>query len=224
MNCVIRYCEMLTEVVHTHYLLSQWHRSPFDPQNADSDQSHLHRSLAILKDEEDLLDSFSDDEGEEDDEYPGRGRNSSVDDTLRDRFGSIDLEPSSDANRTATDGLEGKKLSPNEFNDHENGMTSKENTDEASISTIATGDPVTDDSAVTESTSPAPSSPSEGSSLRPRSISNHGIHRRPSSPNKAKDGKEFKICLDYLNEDILGDISQPILMQVKERFYVASLF
>lgn len=39
--CVVRSCELLAEVVHTHFLLTQWHRAPFDPRNGDS--AFLHR-------------------------------------------------------------------------------------------------------------------------------------------------------------------------------------
>lgn len=39
--CVVRSCELLAEVVHTHFLLTQWHRAPFDSRNGDS--SFLHR-------------------------------------------------------------------------------------------------------------------------------------------------------------------------------------
>jgi hypothetical protein len=213
-SCVIRCCEVLVEVVHTHYLFSQWHRSPFDPQNADSDQSHLHRSQAILKEEEALLDSFSDDE--EDDESTGRGRNSSVDDTFRDRFGSIELETSSDIDCVAAHGSEDSTRNSDEVKDHEDGVTSKENTDDASTTTVTTGDPAIDDGAVPESVSTVPSSPLEDSPSRPRSSSNHGNHRRHPLSKKPKEGKEFKVCLNYLRDDILGDIAQPILMQVTD--------
>eukprot|EP00550_Attheya_septentrionalis_P001917 CAMPEP_0198287380 /NCGR_PEP_ID=MMETSP1449-20131203/6221_1 /TAXON_ID=420275 /ORGANISM="Attheya septentrionalis, Strain CCMP2084" /LENGTH=1679 /DNA_ID=CAMNT_0043985327 /DNA_START=160 /DNA_END=5199 /DNA_ORIENTATION=- len=34
-------CLLLADVMHTHYLLTQWHRSPFDKQN--NDETYLHR-------------------------------------------------------------------------------------------------------------------------------------------------------------------------------------
>lgn len=59
--CVIRSCELLADVVHTHYLITQWHRTPFDARNEDS--SHLHRCIIDLND---ILDrEVFDDEGDE---------------------------------------------------------------------------------------------------------------------------------------------------------------
>jgi hypothetical protein len=217
-NCVIRCCEVLTEIVHTHYMISQWHRSPFDPRNMDSNHNHLHRCKAILREEEALLDSFSDDE-EGDEESLYRGRSSSVDATPRDRFGSIELEPSSDIEgAAAAANVEGELASSGEVRDlHDDGTTSKENTDETSSTiTPVAADRGSEDATAVESVSSQPSSPPTSSS-RPRSYSNHANHRRNSSSSKTKEsplGKEFKIGLDYLSEDILGDIYQPIAMQV----------
>jgi hypothetical protein len=45
--CVVRTCELLADVVHTHFLLTQWHRCPFDPQNATS--AFLHRKPLEVK-------------------------------------------------------------------------------------------------------------------------------------------------------------------------------
>jgi hypothetical protein len=33
--CIIRSCELLADIVHTHYLITQWHGHPFDPRNDD---------------------------------------------------------------------------------------------------------------------------------------------------------------------------------------------
>ena len=39
--CLVRLCEVMTDVVHTHYLISQWHLAPFSPKNEEP--SFLHR-------------------------------------------------------------------------------------------------------------------------------------------------------------------------------------
>ena len=39
--CFLRLCEVMTDIVHTHYLISQWHLAPFCPKNEDS--LYLHR-------------------------------------------------------------------------------------------------------------------------------------------------------------------------------------
>lgn len=56
--CVVRVCEFLLDAVHTHYCITQWHLSPFDPQNLDV--AYLHRSPISLT-------LFNDDDEEEDD-------------------------------------------------------------------------------------------------------------------------------------------------------------
>ena len=40
--CIVRSCELLADVIHTNYLITQWHRSPFDPRN--NDPTFLHRN------------------------------------------------------------------------------------------------------------------------------------------------------------------------------------
>jgi hypothetical protein len=45
--CVIRSCELLADVIHTNYLITQWHCTPFDQRNHDWD--HLHRSPIDLR-------------------------------------------------------------------------------------------------------------------------------------------------------------------------------
>ena len=40
-ECLVRSAEFLVEVVHTHYLITQWHLSPFNPNNEDI--QFLHR-------------------------------------------------------------------------------------------------------------------------------------------------------------------------------------
>lgn len=40
--CVVRSCSFLADIVHTHYLISQWHLSPFDEKNHNV--AYLHRS------------------------------------------------------------------------------------------------------------------------------------------------------------------------------------
>lgn len=38
--CIVRSCELLVDVVHTHYLMTQWHLAPFDPRNEDTRWLH----------------------------------------------------------------------------------------------------------------------------------------------------------------------------------------
>mmetsp|Transcript_9808 Transcript_9808/g.21994 ORF Transcript_9808/g.21994 Transcript_9808/m.21994 type:complete len:698 (+) Transcript_9808:198-2291(+) len=53
-SCVVRSCELLADIVHTHYLLTQWHLTPFHPLNSDPalGSAHLHRSPLDLDEEE----------------------------------------------------------------------------------------------------------------------------------------------------------------------------
>ena len=39
--CIVRSCELLADVVHTNYLITQWHKAPFDDRNKDD--TFLHR-------------------------------------------------------------------------------------------------------------------------------------------------------------------------------------
>lgn len=39
--CVVRTCELLADAIHTHYLVTQWHLTPFDRSN--NDWAFLHR-------------------------------------------------------------------------------------------------------------------------------------------------------------------------------------
>lgn len=61
--CIIRSCELLADIVHTHYLITQWHTAPFDPRNDDT--NHLHRCPIDL---DDVPDDNDDDEDEEEGE------------------------------------------------------------------------------------------------------------------------------------------------------------
>lgn len=65
-QCVVRTCEYLGNVAHTHYLITQWHRTPFDPRNLDS--SFLHRCPSELYNI-DLDGSFDDDEDDDEEDY-----------------------------------------------------------------------------------------------------------------------------------------------------------
>lgn len=58
--CLIRSCEMLTSVIHTHYLITQWHRTPFDERNRS--EQFLHRCPNYFDND------FSDHESSDDDE------------------------------------------------------------------------------------------------------------------------------------------------------------
>ena len=44
--CVVRSCELLADAIHTHYLITQWHCTPFDGRN--SDWMFLHRCSVDL--------------------------------------------------------------------------------------------------------------------------------------------------------------------------------
>jgi hypothetical protein len=50
--CIVRSCELLADVIHTNYLITQWHRSPFDPRN--NDPAFLHCN-AVDDDEESVV-------------------------------------------------------------------------------------------------------------------------------------------------------------------------
>ena len=39
--CIVRSCELLADIIHTNYLITQWHTKPFDTRNVD--ESFLHR-------------------------------------------------------------------------------------------------------------------------------------------------------------------------------------
>ena len=41
-QCLVRSCELLADIAHTHHLITQWHLAPFDPRNEEC--SFLHRS------------------------------------------------------------------------------------------------------------------------------------------------------------------------------------
>lgn len=64
-QCVVRLCELLGGIAHTHYLITQWHRTPFDARNLDA--AFLHRCPNELVDTG--LDGSFDDDEEEDEEY-----------------------------------------------------------------------------------------------------------------------------------------------------------
>jgi hypothetical protein len=67
--CVVRSCEHVASVMHTHYLITQWHRLPFDERNRDI--AFLHRcpnemvSNGLSDDEEDSGEEESESDGEE---------------------------------------------------------------------------------------------------------------------------------------------------------------
>ena len=65
--CVVRACELLANVVHTNYLVTQWHRTPFDERT--SDMKFLHRCPI----EHGEVDFSDEDSGEEEDEGEGEG-------------------------------------------------------------------------------------------------------------------------------------------------------
>jgi hypothetical protein len=64
--------QLVTEVLHRYFLLMQWHRSPFDAQNAE--EAFLHRAVDLLsKQKSDLGGGLSDEEDEEDDDEEEEG-------------------------------------------------------------------------------------------------------------------------------------------------------
>lgn len=69
--CVIRVCEMLSEVVHTYYLIIQWHSSPFDPSNED--MMYLHRPTVSFGAEGQEGDDDWPEDDDEDDEGGDEG-------------------------------------------------------------------------------------------------------------------------------------------------------
>lgn len=52
--CIVRSCELLADVVHTHYLITQWHYTPFAAENHD--WIYLHRNC-IAEQQQQLLSS-----------------------------------------------------------------------------------------------------------------------------------------------------------------------
>ena len=51
-QCLVRSCELLADIAHTHHMITQWHLAPFDPRNEEC--SFLHRSACdVDEDEED---------------------------------------------------------------------------------------------------------------------------------------------------------------------------
>lgn len=69
-RCVVRACELLADVVHTNYLITQWHRTPFDERTYE--MSFLHR-CPIEHGEADFSDEDSDEEEETEEGTRGRG-------------------------------------------------------------------------------------------------------------------------------------------------------
>jgi hypothetical protein len=71
--CVVRATEMLASVIHTNYLITQWHLTPFDERN--SDLQFLHRCPIEHAANQDF---FSEDEesGDEESDDEAKGRNS----------------------------------------------------------------------------------------------------------------------------------------------------
>jgi len=58
-QCVKRTCGLLADVVHTHYLITQWHRAPFDPRNEDS--AFLHRCAPTAPEDDGARDEVTGD-------------------------------------------------------------------------------------------------------------------------------------------------------------------
>lgn len=50
--CIVRSCECLADVIHTHFLITQWHRAPFSARNEDL--VYLHRGDYVVDDDEEL--------------------------------------------------------------------------------------------------------------------------------------------------------------------------
>ena len=71
--CIVRSCELMADIVHTHYLISQWHSTPFDKRNEDI--KHLHRCTVDLDDvlNESMLNDVGEEESSEDDAEARQG-------------------------------------------------------------------------------------------------------------------------------------------------------
>lgn len=69
--CIVRSCELLVDVVHTHYLITQWHLAPFDPQNEDT--KWLHRKPINPLD---VVHDTPWDHGNDEDEFAEEGKTS----------------------------------------------------------------------------------------------------------------------------------------------------
>jgi hypothetical protein len=52
--CIVRSCELLADVVHTNYLITQWHRLPFDERNHQ--EAFLHRCAVAVDESDDEID------------------------------------------------------------------------------------------------------------------------------------------------------------------------
>ena len=94
--CMVRACELLADVVHTNYLVTQWHRTPFDERT--SDMKFLHR-CPIEHGEVDFSDEDSGQDEDEDEGEGGEGRrrgSSSADRRASGRRGH-DVNPSRDS-------------------------------------------------------------------------------------------------------------------------------
>jgi hypothetical protein len=63
---VVRACELLAQVPHINYKLTQWHRSPFDEQNASD--ACFHRCGVDVENEEDARFDDDDDDYDDDDD------------------------------------------------------------------------------------------------------------------------------------------------------------
>lgn len=76
--CVVRATEMLASVIHTNYLITQWHLAPFDERN--SDIQFLHRCPIEHAANQDF---FSEDESGEEESDDEKGRDSIVEQEKR---------------------------------------------------------------------------------------------------------------------------------------------
>ena len=119
--CVVRSCELVASVMHTHYLITQWHRLPFDERNKDI--AFLHRcpnemvSSGLSDDEDDSGEEESESDGEE--EGHRAAVNVATEENIKKRKKAkaqaaaalvIDAQPSSDSSATAITEDVGERL------------------------------------------------------------------------------------------------------------------
>jgi hypothetical protein len=81
--CVVRATEMLASVIHTNYLITQWHLTPFDERN--SDLHYLHRCPIEHAANQDFFseDESSEEESDDEQQQQQKGRDSVVEQEKR---------------------------------------------------------------------------------------------------------------------------------------------
>ncbi|DBA02929.1 TPA: hypothetical protein N0F65_005956 [Lagenidium giganteum] len=81
LDSIIQCYERLTDLMHTYYLLVQWHRDPFNPLNEDIE--YLHRCGIDDDDDDDDDDGEETDDDQEENEQSNANASSNVEEKLR---------------------------------------------------------------------------------------------------------------------------------------------